>query len=144
MHAWMYRIWTHLQELCATQEMDTFWFAALAESKIGTIYTDLPGHFPVHSIWNMQYIFIWYLYQSNAILFRPMKTISGACMVESYQDIYKYLTARGLSSTPNFTDNECFKAVQNYTKSQNFDLATGGSRQPSCQRCQASHPNVQK
>ena len=76
------------QEVCAAQDMDTFCFVELSDSKLGTIYTNLPGPFLVCSIQNIQYIFVYYCYQSNAILDRLMKTKSDAYMGEAYQDIY--------------------------------------------------------
>ena len=66
-------------------------YTALAVTRTGTIYTDLPGPFPVRSIRNMQYIFVCYVYEANAILVRPMKSRNDACMVAAYQDIYEYL-----------------------------------------------------
>ena len=69
----------------------------------------------------MQYIFVCYVYESNAILVRPMKSRSDECMVAAYQDVYEYLEATGFKPTLNVTDNECSKAVQTYIKSQNVD-----------------------
>ena len=66
-------------EANASVEKDLFCFAALSDSITGTIYTDLPGRFPVISISNMQYIFVCYAYESNAILVCPMKSRSDAC-----------------------------------------------------------------
>ncbi len=37
------------QEMCAAEEADLFCYAALADTKEGVIYTDLPGPFPVES-----------------------------------------------------------------------------------------------
>ena len=101
--------------------MYTLCFASLDDAKIGTIYTNLPGPFPVRTIQNMQYIFVWYWYWSIEILVRPMKTRSDAYMVESYQDIYEYIIAQGFNPTLTVTDNEFYKAVQNYIKYQNVD-----------------------
>ena len=36
--------------VCATLEPNVFCYAALADTVTGTIYTDLPGRFPVQSI----------------------------------------------------------------------------------------------
>ena len=54
--------------VCATVEPNVFCCAALADTVTGTIYTNLPGQFPVQFIQNMQYIFVCYAYESNAIL----------------------------------------------------------------------------
>ncbi len=56
------------QEACATNKIKLFCFAALANAKDGVIYTDLPGQFPVQSIRGIQYIFVCYAYEPNAIL----------------------------------------------------------------------------
>ena len=107
------------EHICATLEPNVFCYAALADTVIiGTIYTDLPGQFPVQSIRNMQYTFVYYAYESNAILVRPMKNRSDESFVVAYKEIYKYLGDRGCKPTLNVTDNECSKAVQNYINFQ--------------------------
>ncbi|KAL3792547.1 hypothetical protein ACHAW5_007907, partial [Stephanodiscus triporus] len=58
------------QEVCAMHDM--FCFAALADANTGTMYTDLTGAFPVRSFKNMQYIFVAYIYDLNAIIVRAM------------------------------------------------------------------------
>ena len=47
---------------------DMFCFAALAAANTGTMYTDLTGAFPIRSFKNMQYIFVAYIYDLNAII----------------------------------------------------------------------------
>ena len=69
----------------------------------------------------MQYVFVCYAYQSNAILVRPMKSRTDECMVAAYKDIYESLTEKGFKPVLNVTDNECTRAVQNYITSQNVD-----------------------
>ena len=98
-----------------------FFYAALTDYRYGTIYTDLPGPFPVRLIHNMQYIFVCYAYQQNAILVRPMKSRTDVYMAAAYKEIYKYLNEKGFKPTLNVTDNECSKAVQNYMLSQDVD-----------------------
>ena len=66
----------------------------------------------------MQYIFVCYAYESNAILVQPMKNRSDESFVTAYKEIYKYLGDRGRKPTINVTDNKCSKAVQNYIHSQ--------------------------
>ena len=109
------------QQVCAAHEHNVVCYAALADTIKGTIYTDLPGQFPVRSIRNMQYIFVCYVYEANAILVRPMKTRSDACMVAAYRDIYEYLTAANQKPSLNVIDNEASKAVTTYIKSQDVD-----------------------
>jgi hypothetical protein len=54
------------QEVCSLQEM--FCFAALADTNTGTMYTDITRAFPVRSFKNMQFIFVAYIYDPNAII----------------------------------------------------------------------------
>ena len=109
------------QQVCAAHEQNVVCYAALADSTSGTIYTDLPGPFPVRSIRNMQYIFVCYVYEANAILVRPMKSRSDACMVAAYKEIYEYLETCEQKPTLNVTDNEASRAVKRYIKSKNVD-----------------------
>ena len=124
------------QEMCAAEEAEMFCFAALADTREGVIYTDLPGPFPIESFRQMKYIFVCYAYQPNAILVRPMKSRSSACMVEAYQSIYEYLTDRGFKPKLNVMDNECSKVVKAYlyiiTK---YRATIGRARQSPRQRC---------
>ena len=96
-----------------------FCFAALADQNENTIYSDLAGRFPVRSYSGMNYLFIAYIYTINAILIRPMKSRSDACMVDAFKDVYTYLTDKKLAPKLHVLDNECSKAVQTYVKGQN-------------------------
>ncbi len=94
-----------------------FCCTALAGSRTCTIYTDLPGQFPIVSICNMKYIFVCYAYQSYAILVQPMASRTDKSMVQAYTEIYKYLKARNQKPTLNVMDNEASQAMQNYISS---------------------------
>ena len=59
-------------EACTMQ--DVFCFAALADANAGTMYSDLTGAFPVRSFKNMQYVFVVYVYDLNAIIVHAMPT----------------------------------------------------------------------
>jgi hypothetical protein len=109
------------QEACSAQDRNLFCYAALADTKSGVIYTDLHGRFPVASIRKVQYIFVCYAYEPNAILVRPMKNRENESMVVAYKDIYEYLTSKNFKPKLNVTDNECSKAVQSYIASQDVD-----------------------
>ena len=67
----------------------------------------------------MQYIFVCYIHEANAILVKPMKSRSDESIVGAYKEMYEDLEARGFKPTLNVTDNECSKAVQKYITSQN-------------------------
>jgi hypothetical protein len=64
------------QEICAMQ--DVFCFATLANTITGTLYTDITGTFPVRSFKSMQYIFIAYVYDLNAIIVHAMPSCTDA------------------------------------------------------------------
>ena len=51
--------------------------AFLAADTNVTVYTDLTGNFPVTSISVHKYIMVLYHYDSNRIIFRPMKNRSN-------------------------------------------------------------------
>ena len=80
----------------------------------GTIHTDLSGRFPTRSYRNMQYIFVAYAYQPNAIILEPMKSRESTSMVEAFQSVYEYLKKCGHKPKLNVIDNECSKAVKEY------------------------------
>ena len=90
-----------------------FCYATLADTVAGTIYTDLPGRFPVQSVQNMQYIFVCYMYEVDSILVRPMKSRSDEFFVAAYKEMYKELEVKGFKPTLNVTDNKCYKGSQN-------------------------------
>ncbi len=57
-------------EICTMQ--DVLCFAALANTITGTMYTNITGAFPVRSFKSMQYIFVAYVYDLNAIIVHAM------------------------------------------------------------------------
>jgi hypothetical protein len=70
---------------------DMFCFAALANANSSTMYTDLTGAFPVRSFKNMQYIFVAYIYDLNAIIVRPMSSRNDASFIAALSDIFDVL-----------------------------------------------------
>ena len=82
------------QQICNANENEIFVVAALADNINGVMYSDLTVLLPVESYWEMQYIFIAYIYDENVILMRPMKNRTDACMVSVFKDIYEYLKER--------------------------------------------------
>jgi hypothetical protein len=71
---------------CAVQDM--FCFATLANAATGTMYIDLTGSFPVRSFKNMQYIFVVYIYDLNAIVVRPMPSQTNASFIAAFTDVF--------------------------------------------------------
>ena len=98
-------------------------FAALADMHTGTMYTDGACAFPVQSFRNMQYIFVAYIYDLNAILVRAMPSKNDGAMIATFKDILVTLnTTRGYAPTLNVMYNECSKAVEAHIWSHNMDI----------------------
>jgi hypothetical protein len=68
-------------EACAVQDM--FCFAALPNAMLGTMYTNITGAFPLWSFKNMQYIFVEYIYDLNAIIMQPMPSCTNSLFIAS-------------------------------------------------------------
>ncbi len=99
-----------------------FCFAALANLNTGTMYTNLLGVFPVRSFKPMQYIFVMYIYNLNAILVCAMPSKNNAAMITAFNKILATLAARGFKSTLNITNNKCSKMVEAYIKSNKMGI----------------------
>ncbi len=108
------------EEICAAHDM--FCFAALADLHLGTMYTDLTGAFPVHSFKNMQYVFVAYIYNLNAILVRAMPSKNNAAMIAAFSDILSTLAVHGYAPTLNVMDNECSKAFKAHIKANKMNV----------------------
>jgi hypothetical protein len=66
---------------------DIIYFAALANLNTGTMYTNLLGAFPVHFSKLMQYIFVAYIYNLNAILAGAMPSKDDTAMITAFTKI---------------------------------------------------------
>jgi hypothetical protein len=74
---------------CAVQDM--FCFAALTNATTGTMYTDLTGVFPVRSFKNMQFLFVVYIYDLNAIIVHPMPSRTNASFIATFTEGFNIL-----------------------------------------------------
>ena len=99
-----------------------FCFAALADMHTGTMYTNGTGALPVQSFRNMQYVFVAYMYDLNAILVRAMPSKNDGEMIAAFKDILATLNTRGYVPTLNVMDNECSKAVEAHIRSRTMDI----------------------
>ncbi len=108
------------QELCAMQ--DVFCFAALANAITGTMYTDITGAFPVRLFKSMQYIFVAYIYDLNAIIIHAMPLCTDASMVSVFTEVITILKAGGYQPALNVMDNECSATVENYIRSEKINI----------------------
>jgi len=86
---------------------DVFCFAALVNTITGTIYTNITGAFPVRSFKSMQYIFVVYVYDLNAIIVCAMPSCTDASMVTAFREVITTLKTGGYHPAPNVMDNEC-------------------------------------
>jgi hypothetical protein len=109
-----------VNKACAVQDM--FCFAALADATSGTIYTDLTGAFPVRSFKNMQYIFVAYIYNLNAIIVRPMASRTDASFIAAFTKVFAILRAQDYQPALNNMDNECSKAVQKHIRANKMTI----------------------
>ncbi len=99
-----------------------FCFAALADMHTGIMYTNGTGAFPVRSFHNMQYVFVAYIYDLNAILVRAMPSKNDEAMIAAFKDILATLNTREYAPTLNVMDNECSKAVKAHIQRNNMDI----------------------
>jgi len=72
----------------------------------GVIASDLPGRFPFASSRGMNYIFLLYDYDSNAILVEPIKSRQAKHLIEGYDACYNRLKAAGITPILHRLDNE--------------------------------------
>ena len=77
----------------------------------GTGYSDLTGQFPTTSASGNRYLFIYYSYDANAILWEPMKSRNNTEMIRVFDKIYTKLVSQGITPILNVMDNEASAAV---------------------------------
>ena len=70
------------------EKNEDVFIALLAADTNGTVYTYLTGKFPVTSISGHTYVMLLYHYDSNRIIFRPMKNRSNLEAMRVYDDMY--------------------------------------------------------
>jgi hypothetical protein len=108
------------KELCSAHKM--FFLAALADLHTGTMYTNGTGAFPVQSFRNMQYVFVAYIYNLNAILICVIPSKTNGAMIAVLTDILANLNACRYSPTLNVMDNLCSKAGKVHIQSKHMDI----------------------
>ena len=79
---------------------------------LGTVCIDLTGDFHVKSRTGNKYLMVLYYYDSNGILFRPMKNRSDNEAVHVYTDLYECLTEQNCNQRLNIMDNDAYAAVK--------------------------------
>ena len=101
---------------------DVFCFAALANIVTGTMYTNITSAFPVQSFKSMQYIFIEYVFDLNAITVHAMPSCTDASMVTAFTKVITTLKTGGYHPALNIMDNECSAAVKKYIRSEKINI----------------------
>ena len=106
----------HLDDNHATNHI--FCYAALADKKKGTLYTDAMGALPTRTLDGHQYYFIAYNYDSNYIFATPIKDTTDTSILTAFKDIFEELKDKGHKPTFNITDNQAAKQIKWYLKQE--------------------------
>ena len=90
------------------------------------IATDQTGQFPIVSIIGMQYIMVFYNYDSNVILAQPCQSRTGPELAETYNKVYKRFRKAGVIQVIQQLDNKVsdrlIEAIEE--KNLNYQLAS--------------------
>ena len=92
------------------------------DKKVGTVYADLTGRFPITSLNGMSAVFIIYDWTTNAILVTSIKNAKAETIVECFKENITYLSKRGFKPVYNIIDNVATTAVKTYLESQGIKL----------------------
>jgi hypothetical protein len=99
-----------------------FCFATLANAITGTMFTNITGGFPVCSFKSIQYMFVAYIHDLNAIIDRAMPSCTNASMVQVFTKVITILKSGGYHPALNVMDNECYAAVKKYIHSKKINI----------------------
>ena len=88
----------------------------------GDIHNNLTGRSPVTSSQCNKYIFVFYDYDSNAILVEPLQNRSGLSIVNAYTNLLDRLKKAGLKPKLQKLDNEASQALRDYMHEQDIDF----------------------
>jgi hypothetical protein len=101
---------------------NVFCFAVLANAITGTMDTDITSAFPVCSFKSMQYMFVAYIYNLNAIIVRAMPSRTNASTVQAFTKVISILKAEGYHPALNVMDNKCSAMVKKYIRSESINI----------------------
>ena len=90
----------------------------LGVTDIKKVYLDQTGRFPYRSRNRMQYSFVLYSYDTNAILVEPLKNRTVQDLLRAYATIITCLSDRGYKPNIHFFDNEAPYILQQYNTQQ--------------------------
>ena len=85
------------------------------------IYTDQTGKFPITSCRGNKYILIMYVYDANAILASPLKSIPDSHILEDYTKQVEQLTHREYRPRVHWLDNQASASLNKYNKQKYID-----------------------
>jgi hypothetical protein len=70
----------------------------------------------------MQYIFVAYVYDLNAIIVCAMPTRTDAAMITAFKEVIEVLRIRGYHPALNVMDNKCSIAVERYIQLEKINI----------------------
>jgi hypothetical protein len=86
------------------------------------MYTNGTSAIPIQSFCNMQYMFVVYIYDLNAILVCAMPSKTDGAMIAAFTDILAKINSCGYTPALKVMDNECSKAVKAHIQSNHMDI----------------------
>jgi hypothetical protein len=107
-------------EACVVQDMSCF--VALTNVMLGTMYTDITGAFPIRSFKNMQYIFVVYIYNLNAIIVQLMPSCTEVLFIATFSKVSAVLRTCNCQPAVNVVDNKCSKVVEKHIRANKMDI----------------------
>ncbi len=108
-----------------------FCFATLADAITGTMYTNITGIFPVCSFKSMQYVFVAYIYDLNAIIVWAMPSCTNASVLQAFTKVISTLKSGGYHPALNVMDNKCSATVEKYIRFKAVNIQLVPPVQPS-------------
>ena len=87
----------------------------------GTIYNDLKVAFPVTSARGNKLLYIAYSYNSNGVLWEPMKSKNDIEMSRVFKTVYENLEKRGIKPKFHIMDNEASSTVMSWLDRNKVD-----------------------
>jgi hypothetical protein len=98
-----------------------FYVGFIKPERLGQIYSDLTGRFPIASSKENNYLLIIYDYDSNGILAQPMQTCTGPCIQAAYKVLHECLVAAGLRPQLQQLDNEASQSLKQFMTTEGID-----------------------
>jgi hypothetical protein len=100
----------------------------VARDPTGMIYTYQIGQLPVPSSRGMQYLFVFYSYDTNTIHMEPMKNQTAGEILAAFKRCTAELVQAGFKPQLHRLDNECSNILKTHLQSKeiNFHLAPPG------------------